>query len=77
MATFNLGGPDDYRVPAAGLTAEAPAIWHETALLVVEILAPEDATFDKCWSWTGPHAVSASSTSRPTGLSARQARFSG
>jgi Uma2 family endonuclease len=47
MATFNLGGPEDYRVPDAGLTAEAPAIWHETAVLVVEILSPDDATFEK------------------------------
>lgn len=47
MATFNLGAPDDYRVPDAGLTADAPAIWHETAVLVVEILSPDDATFDK------------------------------
>ena len=47
MATFNLGGPEDYRVPDAGLTAEAPTIWHQTADLVVEILSPDDATFDK------------------------------
>lgn len=47
MATFNLGGPDDYRVPDAGLTAEAPAIWYGTAVVVVEILSPDDATLDK------------------------------
>jgi Uma2 family endonuclease len=45
--TFNLGEPGDYRVPDAGLTAARPAVWYDTALLVVEILSPDDGTFDK------------------------------
>ena len=54
MATFNLGAPGDYRVPDAGLTAVAPAIWHETAVLVVEIPAPDDATLDKLDFYRAP-----------------------
>jgi Uma2 family endonuclease len=45
--TFNLGGPGDYRVPDAGITAAQPAVWYDTAVLVVEILSPDDGTFDK------------------------------
>lgn len=45
--TFTLGEPEDYRVSDAGLTAAAPAVWHATAHLVVEILSPDDDTFDK------------------------------
>lgn len=45
--TFNLGGPTDYRVPDAGLTPAVPAVWHDRATLVVEILSPDDGTFDK------------------------------
>lgn len=45
--TFNLGEPGDYRVPDAGLTAAQPAVWYDTAALVVEILSPDDGTFDK------------------------------
>jgi Uma2 family endonuclease len=45
--TFNLGAPDDYRIPDAGLTPEPAAVWHDTATLVVEIVSPDDDTFDK------------------------------
>jgi Uma2 family endonuclease len=45
--TFNLDRPGDYRVPDAGITAAQPAIWYDTAVLVVEILSPDDGTFDK------------------------------
>lgn len=46
-ATFNLGVPDDYRIPDAGLTTECAAVWYDTATLVVEIISPDDDTFDK------------------------------
>lgn len=45
--TFNLGGPADYRVPDAGLIPVPPAVWHDRATLVVEVLSPDDGTFDK------------------------------
>ncbi len=45
--TFNLGGPDDYRIPDAGLIPGPAGVWHDTAMLVVEVLSPDDMTFDK------------------------------
>jgi Uma2 family endonuclease len=45
--TFNLGRPDDFRIPDAGLLPGPPGVWHATAVLVVEVLSPEDMTFDK------------------------------
>ena len=47
VSTFNLGGPDDYRIPDAGLISGPAGIWHDTAVLVVEVLSPDDMTFDK------------------------------
>ena len=44
--TFNLGRPGDFRIPDAGLLT-VPGVWHETAVLVVEVLSPDDMTFDK------------------------------
>ncbi|MCW2607131.1 MAG: hypothetical protein JWO60_1824 [Frankiales bacterium] len=45
--TFHLGRPDDYRIPDAGLLPGPHGVWHDTALLVVEVLSPDDATFEK------------------------------
>jgi Uma2 family endonuclease len=45
--TFNLGHEDDYRIPDAGLVPGPAGVWHETAVLVVEVLSPDDMTFDK------------------------------
>ncbi len=47
VQTFNLGQPDDYRIPDAGLLPGPAGVWHETAVLVVEVLSPDDMTFDK------------------------------
>lgn len=42
---FNLGGPDDYRVPDRALHRAPPtATWVPTAALVVEIVSPGDET---------------------------------
>ena len=54
--TFNLGRPDDYRIPDAGLLAGPAGVWHETAVLVVEVLSPDDMTFDKLDFYTA-HGV--------------------
>jgi Uma2 family endonuclease len=54
--TFNLGQPGDYRIPDAGLLPGPPGVWHETAELVVEVLSPDDMTFDKLDFYTA-HAV--------------------
>ena len=47
VQTFNLGRPDDYRIPDAGLIAGPHRIWHDSAVLVVEVLSPDDMTFEK------------------------------
>lgn len=47
VLTFNLGQPGDFRIPDAGLLPGPAGVWHDTALLVVEVLSPEDMTFDK------------------------------
>lgn len=45
---FNLGEPDDYRVPDRGYHRAAPSgVWVGTAAIVVEILSPGDETFEK------------------------------
>lgn len=49
MAEFNLGTHgQDYRVPDGGLHRSFPSgVWHATAALLVEILSPDDETWEK------------------------------
>ncbi|MGH9115133.1 MAG: Uma2 family endonuclease [Acidimicrobiales bacterium] len=47
---FNLGGPDDYRVPDHGCHRGRPdpaTVYLDTAAVVVEIVSPDDETFEK------------------------------
>ncbi len=45
---FNLGGPDNYRVPDRGYHHGRPSgTWVPTAAVVVEIVSPHDETYDK------------------------------
>lgn len=45
---FNLGEPDDYRVPDGGYHRPLPdSVWVATAAIVVEVVSPHDETFDK------------------------------
>jgi hypothetical protein len=45
---FNLGDPDDYRVPGRGLHRETPTTtFVPTAAVVVEIASPGDETWNK------------------------------
>jgi Uma2 family endonuclease len=45
---FNLGTPDDYRVPDGGLLrAIPPTTFMPTAAVVIEIVSPDDETWDK------------------------------
>ena len=45
---FNLGSADDYRVPDGGYHAGTPSdVWVPTAHIVVEVLSPDDETFQK------------------------------
>lgn len=45
---FNLGVADDYRVPDGGYHRSLPAgVWVPTAAIVVEVVSPDDETFEK------------------------------
>ena len=45
---FNLGGPDNYRVPDRGYHRGQPTgTWVPTAAIVVEIVSPDDETYEK------------------------------
>jgi len=45
---FNLGGPDDYRVPDRTYHHGRPrGTWIPTAAVVVEIISPDDETYEK------------------------------
>jgi Uma2 family endonuclease len=46
--SFNLGEPDNFRVPDAGYHRELPGtLYVPTAALVLEVLSPDDETFTK------------------------------
>ncbi len=49
MHEFNLGeSKDDFRVPDGGVHRTRPrGSWHPTAALVVEIVSPDDETWEK------------------------------
>jgi Uma2 family endonuclease len=45
---FNLGDPDDYRVPDRGYHRGLPTTtWVSTAAVVVEVVSPDDETYEK------------------------------
>jgi Uma2 family endonuclease len=47
-SAFNLGSPDDYRVPDRGLHRGIPsAVFVPTATVVVEVVSPGDETWQK------------------------------
>jgi Uma2 family endonuclease len=47
-SAFNLGSPDDYRVPDRGLHRGIPsAVFVPTAAVVVEVVSPGDETWQK------------------------------
>ena len=48
VADFNLGDPDDYRIPDGGLHHERRDLtYYPSAVLAVEILSPDDETPEK------------------------------
>ena len=48
ISSFNLGSPDDYRVPDGGLFHRAPdQLYTPTAALVVEIQSAGEGTWEK------------------------------
>jgi Uma2 family endonuclease len=54
---FNLGEPDDFRVPDLGIhRGEPDELYVPTAVMVVEILSPDDHTYKK-FDFYGRHDV--------------------
>jgi len=54
---FNLGDAHDYRIPDLGLHRSASnAVYVPTAAMIVEILSPNDLTFEK-FDFYGQHGV--------------------
>lgn len=48
LSGCNIGSPDDYRVPDGVLCSQPPHLLYvPTALLVVEVLSPDDETYAK------------------------------
>jgi Uma2 family endonuclease len=48
LSIFNLGEPDDYRVPDGGLhTERSDLVYYPTAAMVVEVVSPGDETWEK------------------------------
>lgn len=55
-AEFNLGTPEDYRVPDGGLLDRGPAgLYQPTARLAIEILSPGDETWAKLPFYAAHH----------------------
>ena len=58
IAEFNLGtGLKDYVVPDGGVVTGETGLYAATALVVLEVLSPDDATFDKFTHYAA-HGVS-------------------
>ena len=58
MSIFNLGAPEDYRVPDGGLHRVRPVgaeVYLATAALVVEIVSPDDETWEKLDFYAAHH----------------------
>ncbi|MEH3076862.1 MAG: Uma2 family endonuclease [Quadrisphaera sp.] len=53
--SFNLGDPDDFRVPDLGFhrPGTVPTLYCPSAALVVEVLSPDDETFAKFAFYAG------------------------
>ena len=48
LSIFNLGEPGNYRVPDGGLHRDREdRVYYQTAALVVEIVSPDDETWEK------------------------------
>jgi hypothetical protein len=56
MSIFNLGESDDYRVPDGGLFQPGPdAVYVPTAALVLEVVSPDDETWQKLDFYAAHH----------------------
>jgi Uma2 family endonuclease len=74
---FNLGRPDDYRVPDRGYHRGRPSgTWIPTAAIVVEIVSPDDETYEK-FGFYSDHGVEEIVVVDPPGSLAIWRRASG
>jgi len=70
-SAFNLGEPSDFRVPDRGYHRQLPAsIYVATAAIVVEIVSPDDETWEKFPFYAG-HGVDEIGTAAPAGRELR------
>ena len=64
---FNLGSPEDYRVPGRGYHRGRPTgTWVPTAAIVVEIVSPDDETYEK-FGFYAAHEVEELIVADPSG----------
>lgn len=62
---FNLGEPEDYRVPDGGYHRSEPAaLYVPTAAIVVEVVSPDDETWQK-FGFFAAHGVEEICTAEP------------
>jgi len=74
---FNLGESDDFRVPDRGYHRTLPsAVWVPTAATVVEVVSPDDETWEKC-DFYARHQVEEICTAEPTDARLRWFRSAG
>jgi Uma2 family endonuclease len=56
LSIFNIGEPDNYRVPDGGVHRErADRVYYATAALVLEVVSPGDETWDKLDFYAAHH----------------------
>lgn len=74
---FNLGAPDDYRVPDQGYHRTFPdEVWVTSAAVVVEVVSPDDETYAK-FAFYAAHGVEEIVVADPGGRSVRCFRAEG
>lgn len=75
LAEFDLGtGVQDDAVPDGGVVLDASGLYAPTALVVLEVLSPDDATFDK-FAHFGAHGVAEVLVADPATRSVRSWRL--
>ena len=74
---FNLGTPEDYRVPDQGYHRTLPEeAWVASAVLVVEVVSPDDETYEK-FGFYATHGVDEILVANPADRSVRCHRRTG
>lgn len=64
-SAFNLGEPDDFRVPDRGYHRTLPStVYVPTAAIVVEVVSPDDETWEK-FGFYAAHGVDEICTAEP------------